>query len=796
MEKWYIIRIDKDFYGKGLTHMDRKKQKKKQKISVRGDFIKKLLLFTLLFGILAIVITGIAIIHYATSTMPIDYNTISLNFSSVIYAVGDDGNPVELTQIHGKENRLWVDFKDIPKDLKNAFVAIEDERFYSHHGFDIPRTLKATYNYIFKHDSSFGGSTIDQQLVKNMTGDSEKSVERKVTEIIRAFYMDSKLSKDQILELYLNTIYLSQGCNGVKTAAEKYFGKDVSDLTLAECASIAGITQYPTMYDPILNPENNKKKQEVVLKKMLELGMITQEEHDSAVTETLNIQNNEVSTNKNKQSSFTDYMLEQIISDLQKETGVNESVATNMVYSGGLQIYSTMELSVQNTIEEVYDNPKKYLSAYHTDNPEQSAIVIMNPKTGAVVGMRGELGQRQGAFTLNRATDSLRQPGSSIKPLSVYAPGFEYKKFSPGSVFVDAPYKAPNGHEFRNSGNKYKGAISVKSAIAGSSNIIAVKALEKVGIQNSYNFMVSNLHFSSLTPSDKALSPLACGGLTKGVTVLEMTAGYSTFANNGVYNKPYTYTKVTDMNGNIILENKKDSSVAMSEATAYSILDCLRSVVTGGTGSGANFSSSYYIAGKTGTSDDYKDRWFMGITPYYVGGIWFGYDIPKTVSGYYDNPSVILWKTIMKEVHKDLPAKKFDSPKGMTSARICLDSGMLAGSLCEHDYRGSRAVTQHMSAGSAPTATCTAHKKVQVDKESGMVASPQCPPDLLEERIMPVFPASTRTCTVHGNGAFVNGKLPPSENETDAQHTTVLPTEEEPTQTTSENQDHTQPQQQ
>lgn len=735
-----------------------KKTSKRKGIKIPGGFFKKLLLFTLLFSVLAVFVTGLFLVQFATSTMPIDYDAISLKFSSVIFANDENGNPVQYAQVHGEENRLWADFADIPQDMKDAFVAIEDERFYKHSGFDLPRTIKATLNYIFNRDSSYGGSTINQQLVKNLTGEGQKSVERKITEIIRAIHMNNHLSKDQILELYMNTIYLSQGCNGVKTASTKYFGKDVSELSLAECASIAGITQYPTRFDPILNPENNKQKQELVLKKMLDLEMITEDEYTAAVNEKLNIQNNEVENNYG-QSTFTDYIMEQIIKDLQEELGVNKSVATSMVYSGGLQIYSTIDQKMQNAIEEVYSNPKNFLPAYNSADPVQSAIVVINPRTGAVVGMRGELGEKKEALTLNRASATPRQPGSSIKPLAVYAPGMEFKKFSAGTIFVDEPYTVPGGHTFTNSSGSYRGPVTVRTAIAASLNPVAVKALERLGIENSYAFMTQNLNFSTLTPADKALSPLACGGLTNGVTVLEMTAGYTTFANSGIYVKPYCYTKITDMDGKIILENKKESNVAMSETTAYSMLQCLQSVVQGGTGSGAAFSWDYYIGGKTGSTDDYQDRWFMGITPYYVGGVWFGYDYPKPISGYGGNPAVTLWKEVMSRAHKGLPGKIFDPPKGTTAVTICIDSGKLATDLCEKDFNGSRVTTEHMSLSSAPLETCTMHKTVTVDKESGMLVCPACPIELHEQRVLAISVESTPTCTLHGDGS-VTGAAP------------------------------------
>ena len=742
-----------------------KKEKKRTKWTPIFRFLRNFLIFVFVFSVLAAIIVCAVMYNHAVDTMPFDYESIStsaLDYSSVIYALDEDGNPVEYEQIHGEENRLWINFEDIPEDLRNAFVAIEDERFYEHSGFDIPRTLKATYNYVFNKSSSYGGSTINQQLVKNLTGENEKSAERKIFEIFRAVHMDNHLSKDQILELYLNTIYLSQGCNGVKTASEKYFGKDVEDLTLAECASLAGITQLPSTYDPILNPKNNKDKQEVVLKKMLELGMITKAQHDDAVSEKLNIQNNEITKNSN-QSTFTDHMLNEIIEDIQTEMGLSESAATTMVYSGGLQIYTTLQLPVQDAIDKVYDNPSEYLSAYNPEHPIQSAIVITDPTTGAIVGMRGELGKKEGAFTLNRATQTLRQPGSSIKPLSVYAPGFEYKKFTAGSLFEDEPFFVIDGHKIYNSTGNL-GVAPVKSAITVSSNVIAAKALQKVGYENSFDFMTNNLHFTTLHPNDKATAPLACGGLTYGVSVLEMTAAYSTFANNGIYIKPYSYTKVTDKDGNVLLEPQKESSIAMSDETAYSMLNCLRTVVTGGTGVGAIFSYDYYIGGKTGSTDNYKDRWFMGITPYYVGGVWFGYDIAEPINGYRTNPAVVLWREVMEQIHEGLEPKQFDPPEGVTTVRICSDSGLLASDLCSEDARGSRVETQHMSKAVAPTETCTGHIKVKYDTSSKSIACDQCPADSVETRVVYVD-ATTKTCSKHGDGSPYLGTSEPIDDE-------------------------------
>ncbi len=703
-------------------------------------FFKLLLLSLLITGVIGMVITGIVIYNIAVSE-DVDYNTFSLGLSSVIYYTDENGNSIEYEQIAGKENRLWCDIEDMPKHLQNAFVAIEDERFFSHGGVDIKRTARATLNYIFKGDSSFGGSTINQQLVKNITGDSDRSPKRKVIEMIRAIDMDRKMSKEQILEMYLNTIYLSQGCNGVKTACDKYFGKDVSELTLAESASIAGITQYPTLYDPLLNPDKNLQKQKIILKKMLELEMITKEEYDEAVNEELVFQNNDVEEN-NYESYYTEMLIETLIEDIQRELKVSETIATRMVYSGGLKIYSTIDPEIQKAAEKVFENPSEYIP-YNVDNPIQAAIFVMDQHNGHVKAVVGGLGKRSGRRTLNRAINTLRQPGSTIKPLSVYGPGFEYGAFTPDTIFNDEAITI-GSHTIKNYYSGYKGPISVRYAIQQSVNTVAVEALQKMGINRSYNFMKDKLKFTTLHENDMNVSPLALGGLTNGVSVKEMTAAYATIASNGIYHTPVTYIKIEDQDGKVILENKADSQEVMKPVAANTILSCLRSVTSAGTGTPANF-SSMPLGGKTGTTDDDKDRWFMGFSPYYTAGVWVGYDQPKQITGYGTNPAIVLWKEVMKEAHKDLPVKQFEMLKGVVQKNdyppavekieICIDSGMLATDMCQQDYRGSRVMEEEFAEGKAPAEYCTLHQFVQVDTTTGMMATSNCPMSAVETRV-------------------------------------------------------------
>ena len=739
-----------------------RKTKKKKPMSV---VLKAFLFSLILFAILAFIVCGVVIYHVSVNSVDyIDYSSLGLDFSSIIYYTDEEGNHHEYEQLYGEQNRVWASYDEIPQHLLDAFVAIEDERFYKHHGFDLRRTVKATMNYVFNKSSAYGGSTINQQIVKNITGRKDNTPQRKILEIVNAIDMDLKLDKPKILEIYANTIYLSQGCYGVKTAATKYFGKDVSELTLAECASIAGITQFPTKYDPLQNPENNKEKQELVLAKMLELGYISQAEHDEAVAQDLLFHNYDVDSYLPKHSYFTEQIIDDVIRDLEKRKHISREIAIKMIYSGGLQIYSTVVPDIQNQIDKVYANPSEYIP-YNPDDPIQAAMVVIEQETGKIVGVGGGLGKKD-QRTLNRASNTLRQPGSTIKPLSVYGPGFDRKVFYPESQYEDKPYTIGT-HTYKNYYAGYVGPVTVRNAIEQSINTVAVQCLDAVTLATSYDYMVDKFNFTTLVPQDIAHSPLAVGGLTNGVSVLELTAAYSSIANEGLYIKPYSYTKVCDMDGKVILENKKEANVALSERAAQTTMSTLVSVVTSGTGTPARLSSGTQTAGKTGTTDDDKDRWFVGISPYYTAAVWVGYDIPKTIVGYSTNPALALWKAVMNPVHDELPVKQFKLDKvyklgeepeeedeeneeeeeeeteenittgsASSSVNVCVDSGLIPTAMCRKDFRGSRVVP--LPAGhKVPTTYCNQHQYIRIDTKSGLLATGNCPSNTVITRIQP-----------------------------------------------------------
>lgn len=682
---------------------------------MKKAFSKYLKTFFKLCIIPLVVILGIgagALYGFFSSTTLIDVENLKMNFTSFIYYTDPEtGETKHLQTLYDTENRVWADLEEIPEDMRNAFVAIEDERFYQHKGFDVKRTLSAALNLFSKDKPTYGGSTITQQLVKNITKEEDVSLKRKLQELYRAYMLEKEVNdKDAILELYLNTIYLSQNCNGVGAAAEVYFDKDVSELSLAECASIAGITQFPSKYDPYLNPEANKEKQEIVLGKMLELGYISQEECEAAKAQKLEFKRGEKSTNA-VYSYFVDMVIDDVIDDLQTEKQYSEVMATKMLYSGGLNIYATIDPNVQKAMETVYEDDKNFPKV-PGDKRIESAMIVIDPKTGEIKGVVGGRGKKEQSRILNRV-NSVRQPGSSIKPIGVYAPAIEEKVITPRSMIKDEPVDY-DGWTPKNASGRYYGEVSAQYALAQSLNAAAVSILDDLTVEKSFRFLEDKLHISSLVASstrgdkvfsDKNLSSLALGGLTDGISVREMANAYVPFANKGIYKEAHTYSKITDYNGNLFMEKNVTTSVAMDEYTSYTMTQMLKNAVATGTGRGAAVRGGMPTAGKTGTTDDDVDKWFIGYTPYYVGAVWNGYDQPKAmkISG---NPSVSIWKKVMDEIHKGKQVVQFERPSNMISVSVCQDSGLLATGSCLGDPRGSRAVSEYFKPGTQPTKYC------------------------------------------------------------------------------------------
>lgn len=657
-----------------------------------------------------------AVLGFFGNNDDLDIDTLTMNYTTQIFYIDKDGAEQPLTSLSSEQNRVWVDLEDIPENLKKAIVDIEDERFYKHKGFDIRRTAKAFFIFVKNKatgkPTSFGGSTITQQLVKNLTQKTERTAARKIQEISRAVNLEKQISKDKILELYLNSIYLSQGCNGVQSASQKFFGKPVSELDLAECASIAGITQYPTLYDPLVNPEKNKEKQEIVLKKMLELGSISEDEYNAAVAEELvfSKKDTDIAEDDNVNSYFVDQIIYDVVEAL-TEKGYSSSLANKMIYSGGLKIIATVDPAVQEAIETVFENSANF--PYSTgDNHAQASMAVIDPYTGEIKGLVGGIGKKSGSLVLNRATQTLRQPGSTIKPIGVYAPALENNLINAASIYQDKEISY-GGWSPKNYDHKFNGSVSVRYAVRRSLNTVPIQILNEMGAEKSFSFLTQKLGITSLVRhetgkdgkvySDIGLSQLALGGLTHGISVTELTAAYSPFINRGVYTKPHCFTSVTDSSGAEILSNEKNAEIAMSEATSYITSMLLREVVTSGTGTGAQLPSGIFTAGKTGTTSDNNDRWFVGYTPYYTAAVWYGYDTPQPIKAS-GNPCIPVWKKVMTEIHKGLPQKTPEKPSNVKYISYCNSTGLLPGPNCE-----SNLTSFWFTPGNQPKGICNSH---------------------------------------------------------------------------------------
>ena len=684
------------------------------------------------------------------------------------------------------ENRIWANLDQIPKNLQNAVVAIEDKRFYTHKGVDWHGTARAILSTLFG-GSVQGGSTITQQLVKNVTGDNQNTVKRKVTEIYRALDLEKRYEKDEILEAYLNEVYFGHSCYGVVTAAMTYFDKDVSELTLAECASLVAITNNPSLYDPIeagWSRENNRERQLLVLRAMLEQEKISQEEYDAAKAEDILFANGytisgkyvgsdsgktadntdgdtaadtgggseqlpsdetEDKPRKSSQSYFTDAVIDDVAAALVEKYGLTDitdpqtgEVTTaseqgvNMVYGKGYKIYTTQNPNYQAIAEEICSDTANlpyttnYTNGYGETETEQLQVgmTVVDPYTGYVVAMVGGAGIKEVARGWNWAT-SARQCGSAIKPISVYAPALDDGTINGASSIDDYPVMVLNNTAYpKNANGRYMGLTPLHTAIARSTNTCAVRVVQEYGTGRSYDFMTNRLGFTTLTYQDsQQVGNMGLGGLDRGVTTEEMAAAFGAFANEGVYTAPRTYTRVEDPDGNVILENEAKSSVAMKDTTAALMNSLLQEVVSAGTGYEGRI-SGMHVAGKTGTTNNDQDRYFVGYTPYYSCAVWVGYAHNQRIvaSG---NPAASMWQKVMSRIHEGLADKDFFSCSGLTRVSVCADSGLLATDSCAEDCRGSRVYSALVAADNAPSAYCGMHTSpiytVTLEDENGNV---------------------------------------------------------------------------
>lgn len=690
--------IEKELEAKNAKRNKAKGGKQKKTLN---NVAKVLLGMLMVIGVVGIVCFSVIAIYgysvvYGDPVFDLTEQALSQNQTSFIY--GNDGDDiVEITRLHGEENRIWVDLDEMSEFMPNTIIATEDKRFRKHHGVDWKRTIG-----VFIKQNDQGGSTITQQLIKNLTDDNKVTYVRKFNEILRALNLERNYNKEEILEAYLNTIYLSNGCYGVKTAAEFYFGKEVSDLNAAECASIAAITKAPTYYDPLQNPENNRVRQEWILGEMnsKDNGFLDDAQYKEAMeyemifTNSENYKGSQLKDNNTKKDNdditnyYVDFVIRSVQEDLQK-MGYTSKKAHDLVYGGGLKIYSAIDFDVQDSLEDVYENYKRM-----PDETVQGAMCIMDYE-GRVLGIIGGTGKNKGAMLLNRASQSTRPAGSSIKPLSVYAPALEKSKNDDNvniywsTHIKDAPFMQVEGEPWpHNQGGGYSSNnVTLQYGLAQSLNTVAARTLDMISVDYSYEFLTENFHLSTIDSiRDVDYGPLALGSLTNGATVLDLTAGYVSFGNGGNYYEPYSYYKVTDSQDNIIIEKKPDETKqeALSESTAWLMNKLLQTVMTQGTGTSYKL-SGIECFGKTGTTNDDKDRWFVGGTPNFVAAVWYGYDTPKEVHySLSSNPAGTIWKTVFGEVYEKLEARgddlssKFPEYDGIVQRAYCSSCGKLS----------------------------------------------------------------------------------------------------------------------
>ena len=635
--------------------------------------IGTILLIGVVTGLIFVCIFAFYVKTCITPSLDLDLNDFTLNQSSIIYYQDSNGDYQKLTTVKSSENRIWVDGDQIPQHMKDALVAIEDKRFYTHKGVDWFRTAHAALN-MFTGGSTFGGSTITQQLIKNLTQQDDITVQRKLLEIFQALDLEKNYDKDEILEYYLNAVFFGEGCYGVQTAAQTYFGKDAKDLSVAESAAIVGITNLPTYYDPFYSVENNKERQENVLREMYKQGYLNKSEYEAAKSEELEFVRGENSPDTfNVYSYYEEVVLSDVIGDLAEAKGISRNAASQLVHNAGYEIYACIDKDIQAKVDAIYTDPEQLPKSYSgTKSQLQSAIVIIDQTTGEIKALSGGTGEKTISYGLNRATGTTRPPGSSIKPIAVYGPAVEYGLISPSTLVLDKDEKhvqlTHTSWYPKNSPPGYDGIITITTALQKSKNTVAAQIMDKLTPSASLEFLRSRLGVTSLIDSDADYAAMALGEPHYGITVREMAQAYTALANDGVFTYSRTYTMVKDRSGKIILDNQPQTIQAFSQETARTMTYMLNNAATYGTGSESRL-SNMPVAGKTGTTTSNRDRWFCGYTPYYTCAVWTGYDTPETMS-FSGNPATQIWQKVMSAIHADLPRKEFNISYGGSATGI------------------------------------------------------------------------------------------------------------------------------
>jgi penicillin-binding protein 1A len=781
-------------YGRSNTSKRRKKiqsrvSMKKKKIRLRS--FRVFLLVCLVLGIIVLGGVGILFKKIIDDTPQITANDLKPSaYTTTVYA--NDGETITGTFVSAGSNRVFTTLDKIPKDMQNAFIAVEDSRFYDHKGIDIKGITRAAVKGITSGGKfSQGGSTITQQLIKNSVFPNFsketrlQKIERKIQELYLAIQVEKIVEKDEILENYLNTINMGQNTLGVQAAAKRYFGKDVSELTLSESATLAAITKSPSGYNPITNPEANAKRREKVLKDMLAQKKIKQDDYDTAMADTTSVYERIQTANSEYQESltvnsyFVDEVAKEVMRDLQSKLGYSETQAQNAVYSGGLKIITTQDLKMQKICDEEMNNDKNYpkgidwtvtgaISIVHQDGTQkhydsttfgkyvseeykkqygkeleypttfssqekandavdkyiatlksdpndtvystitltpqpQATVVVMDQHNGYVKAMVGGRGEKTGNMSLNRATQSTRQPGSTYKILSTYVPALDMNNDTLASVIEDAPFNYKNGRPVNNWWGGYYGNMTIRKCIEQSANVCSVKKYTEITSEVGLQYLTNNFKFTTLDPVDDSGQATALGGLTNGVYNIELTAAYASIANKGVYTEPILYTHIYDNNGNLLYENTAATHTAMKDSTAALITSAMEDVVKYGTGGTARL-SNMTCAGKTGTTTDTRDLWFSGFTPYLTASVWSGYDDNQEISGS-SSYHKTLWKKIMQRIHDTNKFKSvaFEIPESVTQRTICTQTGLLASSDACSKH------TEMFAEGTVPKKSCPGH---------------------------------------------------------------------------------------